>query len=473
MLPKFSIKEHSAALSMFVKFADLLLYLAAALLAYDVRFGSFKPDFFYQIALFLIIVLTTPVFTFCGVYQSLRGKSFFHYLRSLYLSLFVLAVVLAAIASITKTGDYFSRQWFLLWNLYALVLLTLFRVGLKQILHLMRKHGRNQRQIIIIGSGAMVKNLVRRIHDAIWTGFKLVAVFDKAASQENLLQGLEGEAICTQMLPDNLEEYIEEQQVAEVWLVLSAWEKEQIEQLLSKIHFSVVTIRYFPNIVGIETLNQSISEILGLPVINVVASPMTGKNRIIKAIEDRVLAGLILLLVSPILLVIAILVKLSSSGSVFYRQLRHGWDGKPICVYKFRTMFEHQETEGTVTQARKDDVRITKIGKFLRKTSLDELPQFINVLQGRMSIVGPRPHAIEHNEYYRELIDSYMQRHHVKPGITGWAQVNGWRGETDTLDKMQKRVEYDLYYINHWSFWFDIKIIFMTIFVAFFDKNAY
>jgi putative colanic acid biosynthesis UDP-glucose lipid carrier transferase len=170
---------------------------------------------------------------------------------------------------------------------------------------------------------------------------------------------------------------------------------------------------------------------------------------------------------------IAIGVKLTAPGPVLFKQLRHGWDGKPVKVYKFRTMVVHSEEGGQVTQACKGDSRITPFGAFLRRTSLDELPQFFNVLQGRMSIVGPRPHAIAHNEEYKDQIDEYMLRHKVKPGITGWAQVNGWRGETDTLEKMQKRVEYDLYYIDHWSLWFDLKIIFITLFKGFVGKNAY
>ncbi|MDH5184914.1 MAG: exopolysaccharide biosynthesis polyprenyl glycosylphosphotransferase, partial [Gammaproteobacteria bacterium] len=177
--------------------------------------------------------------------------------------------------------------------------------------------------------------------------------------------------------------------------------------------------------------------------------------------------------ISPLLLFIAISIKLSSKGPVFFKQMRHGWDGRIIKVYKFRSMKVHQEFDGTVTQAIKRDPRITKIGAFLRRTSLDELPQFYNVLQGRMSIVGPRPHAVAHNEHYKEVVDQYMLRHKVKPGITGWAQVNGWRGETDTVEKMQKRVEFDLFYIENWSFWFDLKIIFLTVFKGFVDKNAY
>jgi len=208
-------------------------------------------------------------------------------------------------------------------------------------------------------------------------------------------------------------------------------------------------------------------------LMNLSTTPMEGFNRYLKAFEDRLLALLILILISPLLLIIAIGVKLSSPGPILFKQLRHGWDGKPIKIYKFRTMFEHSEEGGKVTQAGRQDARVTPFGAFLRRTSLDELPQFFNVLQGRMSIVGPRPHALAHNEEYKDQIDAYMLRHKVKPGITGWAQINGWRGETDTLEKMQKRVEYDLYYIDHWSLWFDLKILLLTLFKGFVGKNAY
>jgi putative colanic acid biosynthesis UDP-glucose lipid carrier transferase len=189
-------------------------------------------------------------------------------------------------------------------------------------------------------------------------------------------------------------------------------------------------------------------------------------------VEDLALATIILVLTSPLLCWIAIKVKWSSPGPVIFKQKRYGINGKEIKVYKFRSMTT-QDDGSIIKQATKGDSRVTPFGAFIRRTSLDELPQFINVLQGKMSIVGPRPHAIAHNEQYRKLVPKYMQRHLVKPGITGWAQINGWRGETDTLEKMEKRVEFDLHYINNWSLWFDLRIIFLTIFKGFVDKNAY
>lgn len=193
---------------------------------------------------------------------------------------------------------------------------------------------------------------------------------------------------------------------------------------------------------------------------------------VFKRLEDIIISLCIIVLISPVLIAISLAVKVSSPGPIIFRQTRYGMDGKPIKVWKFRSMTV-MENDSAIKQATKNDIRVTKTGRFLRRTSLDELPQFFNVLWGGMSIVGPRPHAVAHNEQYRSIIEGYMLRHKVKPGITGWAQINGWRGETDTIEKMQKRVEYDLEYIREWSIWFDLKIIFLTVFKGFVNKSAY
>lgn len=232
------------------------------------------------------------------------------------------------------------------------------------------------------------------------------------------------------------------------------------------------SVLLIPDVFTFNILNARTEEVNGVPVVPLFDTPLNGINRILKRLEDIVLASMILLLISPVLLCISIAVKATSPGPVIFRQTRYGMDGKPIKVWKFRSM-KVMENDAVVVQATKGDKRITPVGNFLRRTSLDELPQFINVLLGGMSIVGPRPHAVAHNEQYRSLIEGYMLRHKVKPGITGWAQINGWRGETDTLEKMEKRVEFDLEYIREWSLWFDIKIVFLTIFKGFVNKAAY
>jgi len=259
----------------------------------------------------------------------------------------------------------------------------------------------------------------------------------------------------------------------ELWVTLPVRTAERICKLLHHLQHTTLAAWLVPDIFVARRLKHGVGEIAGLPLLDLTASPMVGMNRIIKAAEDRFVATLILILAAPLGLLIAIWVKLNSPGPVLFRQYRHGWDGRRIKIYKFRTMRQHEDESGIVSQATRDDPRVTHFGRFLRRTSLDELPQFYNVLQGRMSIVGPRPHPIALNEKFRESIDSYMKRHQVKPGITGWAQIHGLRGETDTLDKMEKRIQYDLYYIENWSLWLDLKIIVATVTRGFVSRNAY
>jgi putative colanic acid biosynthesis UDP-glucose lipid carrier transferase len=266
--------------------------------------------------------------------------------------------------------------------------------------------------------------------------------------------------------------------VDEVWICMPLHVRERqgidhVQKVRDLLRDDMVNQRIVPDIAELRIFEKPMTEIAGIPFINLTTSPHQGINRITKLAEDYVLGSLILVFAAPLMVVIAALIKLTSPGPVFFTQLRHGWDGKPFPVLKFRTMFAHSVNEGEVAQARRKDERITPLGRLLRSTSLDELPQFFNVLKGDMSIVGPRPHAMEHNEMYKDVIDSFMQRHRVKPGITGWAQVNGWRGGTDTVDQMRGRIELDLYYIEHWSLTFDIKILFLTLIRGFLHKNAY
>ena len=266
--------------------------------------------------------------------------------------------------------------------------------------------------------------------------------------------------------------YIREHAIHEVFITLPLGSQPRIVELLENLQGTTASIFYVPDVFGISIIQGRLQDMNGVPVVGICDTPFIGTNSLVKRISDVVLASIILVLISPILLAIALGVKLSSPGPVIFKQRRNGLDGEEIIVYKFRSM-RAMDNGPVVKQATKDDPRITKFGAFIRRTSLDELPQFINVLQGRMSIVGPRPHAVAHNEQYRQMIKAYMVRHKVKPGITGWAQVNGQRGETDTVDKMKMRVEYDLEYLRNWSLGLDLQIIARTVKLVFFDRNAY
>ncbi|MGF8209696.1 undecaprenyl-phosphate glucose phosphotransferase, partial [Klebsiella pneumoniae] len=260
--------------------------------------------------------------------------------------------------------------------------------------------------------------------------------------------------------------------VDRIYIALGAEQSKQIKNIARELTNTTCSVLLVPDLFTFNILQSRTEEINGVPVVPLFDTPLNGINMVFKRMEDIIVSSIILLLISPILIIISCIVKFTSPGPVFFRQIRYGMDGKPIRVWKFRSMTV-MENDSKVVQATKNDVRVTKVGKFLRSTSLDELPQFFNVLFGQMSVVGPRPHAVAHNEQYRSLIQGYMLRHKVKPGITGLAQINGWRGETDTLEKMEKRIEYDLLYIRGWSIWLDLKIIFLTVFKGFINKSAY
>jgi Undecaprenyl-phosphate glucose phosphotransferase len=319
----------------------------------------------------------------------------------------------------------------------------------------LRQQGYNFKSVVLVGVGPTSEHVKQAPAQSAWSGLRVLAT-------------LPPEALVSFMAQRK-----GRRQIDELWLCLPLGNKAGIFATLDAMRHSTANIRLVPDIFSIKLMNHGISEVVGIPMLDLSASPVTGDVRLLKAAQDYLLGGLILLLISPLMLAIALAIKLTSKGPVLFQQQRHGWNGKKIWVYKFRSMVVHRETGFQVSQAQKNDARITPLGAFLRRTSLDELPQFINVLQGRMSIVGPRPHALVHNEHYKELVSGYMLRNKVKPGITGWAQINGFRGETNTLEKMQKRVEYDLQYIENLSLGLDLKIILATVFKGWVHRNAY
>jgi putative colanic acid biosynthesis UDP-glucose lipid carrier transferase len=271
---------------------------------------------------------------------------------------------------------------------------------------------------------------------------------------------------------DDLKGLMNKHAVQLIYLSLPMTSQPRILQVLDSLKDTTASIYFVPDMFVTDLIQGHADAVCGISVISVCETPFTGLDGVVKRLSDVLFSILILALISPILVAIAIGIKVTSAGPAIFRQRRYGLDGEEIIVYKFRSMMASDDG-ATIVQATKSDVRVTPFGAFLRRTSLDELPQFLNVLQGSMSIVGPRPHAVAHNEFYRKLIKGYMVRHKVKPGITGWAQVNGYRGETDTLEKMQRRIDFDLDYLRNWSLKLDIRIILRTIRVVFNDQKAY
>ena len=461
------LKRHGGLLVGVLRLIDMLLVALAGWVAYWLYSGSPDLPASYELALLIGTLVAAGVLPRFGVYRVWRGGALLDELQRLTVAWMMVVTLLAILAFITKTGSSYSRLWGGGWAVLAWLLLFSSRVVLWSSLNWLRSRGRNIRRVLVVGAEGLGRQVVRRLESEPWTGLQVVELFCEQALQEE--RGLPAAAGVGEA--GNLAEYVEREGIDQVWLALPLSYEARILEILHDLRHSTVDVRLVPELSGLRLLNRSITEVAGFPVVELSVSAMSGENRLVKAVEDRALALLILLLISPLLLGIAVAIKLTSPGPVLFKQRRHGWGGREIEVYKFRSM-EHAPNEAAV-QARKNDPRVTRVGAFLRRTSLDELPQFINVLQGCMSIVGPRPHPIWLNHQHMEQIDAYMQRHKVKPGITGWAQVNGYRGETDTLEKMQKRVEYDLYYIEHWSLWFDIRIILMTIFKGFVNPNAY
>ena len=447
---------------------DVLLIGVAGALAFWWRFDVdvLSIPLPYSVLILITSLSSAIFFPVFGIYHSWRARSLVApIVRVLGGWSLVFSGVLIGLV-LFKEAETFSRLWMAQWWVLGGASLALLRLAVYSILRMVRTRGINHRRAVVVGCGPLAAQLVQRAESERWAGYDVVRVFGHRA-EGSVVSGHEIHPL------NELFDYVSTHQIDEVWIAVPFDQSLQLKDVLDDLRFSTANVRFVPDLFGLFLINHGVSEVMDVPMIDLSASPMTGANRIVKGVEDRVLALLILLLISPLLLLIALGVKLSSKGPVLYKQKRHGWDGQPFNIYKFRSMRHLADDEGEVPQAVRGDSRVTRFGAFLRRTSLDELPQFINVLQGRMSIVGPRPHAVEHNEVYKSQIDGYMLRHKVKPGITGWAQINGWRGETDTLEKMRKRIEYDLYYIEHWSLVFDLKIIFLTMFRGFIHKNAY
>lgn len=375
--------------------------------------------------------------------------------------------MLIVLAFMLKVSEQLSRVVIFSWALLTPLALILFRVAVRAGLRLLRRGGRNSRTLAFAGAGDMCRKVASMIDAAPWMGLKVIGVYDDLDPGVATLGSLSLEGKLAELV-----EHAREGRIDYVYVTLPMQDEQRALSLLNELADTTASVYVVPDLFVNDLLHARWFSMGGIPVVSVFESPFYGADGWLKRMEDVVVGAVILLLIAPLMLLVAAGVKLSSSGPVIFKQRRYGLNGEVIEVWKFRSMTVCEDADH-VPQARRADPRITPLGGFLRKTSLDELPQFINVLQGRMSIVGPRPHAVAHNEQYRKLIYGYMLRHKVKPGITGWAQINGWRGETDTLDKMQKRVEYDLYYINNWSLWLDLRIIVLTLFRAFSDKNAY
>ncbi len=462
-----SLREYSSVFTLLLRLADAVVIVAAAALAYFLKFRSLHIGQYEATSMLIAVLLANLIFAEMGVYRSWRAGSVAHEVGLLWLGWGLTFLLLTGLLFALKLGATYSREWIALWFFLTGVALALAHVALRLALRWARKHGYNVRTLCIIGSGESATRAVQSACVQTSLGFKPVAWFGTHHSPQS-------KRVPTLGVLADLEPYANANSVDEVWIAVPLRDEHHLRAAFHALRHSTANIRYIPDLFGYELLNHTVTEIGGMPMMDLSVSPMQGVNRLIKRAEDLLLGSVFLLLASPVMVLIAIVVKLTSPGPVLFKQRRIGWSGDEFMIYKFRSMKLHQNTKpGELPQATKGDPRITKLGSFLRRTSLDELPQLINVIQGRMSIVGPRPHAIEHHQQYVEIVPSYAARHMVKPGITGYAQVSGCRGETETVEKMRKRVELDMLYIQRWSIWLDMKIIVLTLFKGLVHKNAY
>lgn len=447
---------------------DVVLIIAGSLLASQFRFLQVANNHFDSAVVTFGIAFSLVLFPVFGVYESWRGRSMLRLIGKISLAWLVVQACGIILMFSLHRVDVISRLWFVYWTAITGAALIASRIVTHMALRSVRRVGLNLRSVAVVGYGQHCHQVVRKLDESPASGFRASAILDLRP-----LADVAHSSVPTFIDFDRFAAHVRDGGVQEIWLALPLSEEATILRFVNEFGQDLVNIRFIPDVRSVALFDGAMIDLVGAPAINLVASPLPHRAMLQKEIFDRLFAALALLALLPVLGVIAIAVKLSSPGPVFFKQFRKGADGREFEILKFRTMRVHVEEAGVVTQATKTDTRITRVGRFLRRTSLDELPQFVNVLRGDMSVVGPRPHAIEHDRLYQKVVDGYIHRYRIKPGITGWAQVNGYRGETDRLEKMQKRVEYDLYYLRNWSFSLDMRIVAATIVNGFVNRNAY
>ena len=389
---------------------------------------------------------------------------------------FIVVGVLLLLGYATKSSEEFSRRALFLWFLLTPAFLVAASMGVQQCLRAVLVSSRNSRSTVIVGSTKMAMELARILYQRPELGLKLRCVFiDEQAGDQHIdelteqsIRNLAGAEIRT---GGDVRAYVNQRRIDVVFIARQT-HAPGVTELLHQLRDTTSSVYLIPDVSLFDLMQARVGDVEGIPVIALCESPLHGSRGAVKRLTDILLSSVMLIAAAPAMALIALAIKLDSPGRVFFKQDRYGLDGERIVVYKFRTMTVCENGD-RIVQAKRNDARVTRVGRLLRRTSLDELPQLVNVLQGRMSLVGPRPHAVAHNEEYRKLISGYMVRHKVTPGITGLAQVSGCRGETSTLDDMRRRVHYDLEYLRHWCWLLDIKILLRTLVLLLHDKRAY
>ena len=425
---------------------------------------------YYMVLVIITFFISSYIYEQTNIYRTWRNDKLLAYIRDTLIGWGIIIGILVFLGYATKLSYRYSEQVILTWFIVTPLALIASHLAVRRIATTLRKKG-EARSVVIVGANDTGLKLVQRIQEYPYLLMELHGYFDdrdisreESGSYTGMMPALGGVS--------DVANYVRKHGIQMIFISLPMSDQPRIRQLLDDLHDTTASIFFLPDVYIFDLMQARFDNVGGVPVVAICETSFYGVDSVVKNISDFVLATLIFILLLPLMIVIAIGIKLTSPGPVIFKQRRYGLNGEEIIVYKFRSMAVCEDGPNIV-QAKKDDQRITPFGAFLRRTSLDELPQFVNVLQGRMSIVGPRPHAVAHNELYRKLIRGYMLRHKVKPGITGWAQVNGFRGETRDLEKMQARIEFDLHYLQNWSLWLDLWIVLRTVGVVLKKENAY
>jgi len=446
--------------------------IAVLLLACLCWLNGVPFDYHYLVLATISFLLIMLIFQGARVYQSWRGVGLGRLVWQIILGWALLVGILAALGYATKTSSVFSRRVLISWIALGPAVQAILRLQVHLGLRLVRKWGLNCRTAVIAGAGDLGRRLAYNIVNNPSLGITVLGFFDDRLAGRRIELNPSGGTYGVLGNLDFMADFIREKGVNLVYLALPLRAEKRLQEVVESLRDTTASVYFAPDVFTFSLLKARGTELGGIPLISLWETPFFGVNGWLKRAEDLILATLFLLAIWPVMLAITLGVKLSPPGPIIFKQRRYGLYAREILVYIFRTMTICQDGE-QVPLATRNDPRVTSFGAFLRRHSLDELPQLFNVVQGTMSIVGPRPHAVAHNKYYRHRIPSYMLRHKVRPGMTGWAQVNGWRGETEELEKMKKRVEHDLDYICNWSLWLDLKIIFLTAFCVLWDEQAY
>jgi Undecaprenyl-phosphate glucose phosphotransferase len=457
-----------------IRISDLAFVGSLGSVIYFIQIHPVEPQRLgqYLAALVLALLLLAMTGQMLGLYQP--GVIFERRLR-IGRSMAAWTLVFAALFAVAfalKISDVYSRVWAFSWFLIGISALGLFRIALSMWIERQVRVGLFANRTVIIGVDQQAKALADHLANGDTLQTRILGLIDdqphEAENTETAYDHLGDLDTLTSMVRDG--------QVDQVIIALPWHEIERVRAAAYQLAIYPVTVCLAPGLASFDFPSRTYIQISGVPMLQLYSQPFSGWARILKGLEDRILAAGFLVTLAPLMALIAVAIRIESPGSVLFSQERYGFNNNLIKVFKFRTMYEHLTDANAEQLTTRGDPRVTKVGRLLRRTSLDELPQFFNVLRGEMSLVGPRPHAVSAKaagQLYDEAVDRYAARHKVKPGLTGWAQVNGWRGDTDTLKKLRKRVEYDLYYIDNWSVWFDLVIIARSIAIIFGDKEAY